>query len=100
MKKILFSIALLFVTMATFASEPVKTTDIKAPISLVAFHVTSVHLEGTMTSSCGVTWNFTYDCPSDCSFGGTMTNLGTMQTAINNACGTNTTELSFRFPQG
>jgi hypothetical protein len=98
MKKILFSLALLFVTMATFASEPVKTTKEKAPVS-IAF-VAAVHMEGTMTSSCGVVWNFTYDCPSDCTFSGTLANIATMQTAINNACGTSTTEINFSFPQG
>ncbi len=58
-----------------------------------------VHLTGTMKSSCGETWNFTYDCYSGCTASGTLNNLAQVQSAINAACGTNVTGFEFTFPQ-
>ncbi len=60
--------------------------------------VSEVHMSGTMTSSCGTTWNMTYDCYSGCTALGTLNNLATMQAAINGACSSGASSFSWEFP--
>ncbi len=102
MKKLVLIALMAIFSLGSFAASPklIKAPNasflIKKELKVQAPETTSsVHLTGTMTSSCGEVWDFTYDCYSDCSFGGTVSNLADMQRGINAACGTSTTELSF-----
>ncbi len=95
MKKVLIASLFLVSSLATLASEGVQEVkDIKKNIT------NEVHLSGTMISSCGVTWSYSYDCYSDCSMTGTINNLAAIKNAINNACGTDTECIDLEFDQG
>jgi hypothetical protein len=82
-----------FASKSNLGKEKIATHLLKKHAKLQA--TSSVHLSGTMTSSCGEVWDFTYDCYSDCSLSGVLSNLADMQAGINAACGTSTTSLSF-----
>jgi hypothetical protein len=91
-------------SISTFASsnepikkEPIKKEEVKVDVKKL---FVAVHLNLTMTSSCGVTWTGTYDCYSNCTLGGTIENVAAIQSAINAACTNGATSISMTFPQG